>query len=410
MQFKVSRNSLNDFSIILNATLRVSLRMNMYITNSGRKRMTGTLHKKLCIAFISLYLAASAWSQVQTGSSSASTLDAAARESIVNSIAELLEKNYVYPEIGIKMGRHIQSQLAEGKYDRITRSAAYATSLMQDLREISHDKHLRVLCDPATAASLQRGGHGSAELHRQRVERERRMSYGFQKVERLAGNIGYLDLRFFADTSYAREAAAAAMGVLQGSDAVIFDLRSNGGGSPQMVQFLCSYFFGPEPVHLNSLYWRPSDRTDEFWTLKDLPGKRMPDVDLFILTSRRTFSGAEEFTYNMKNLKRATIVGETTGGGAHPVNMKAVNDTFVLFVPVGRAINPISQTNWEGVGVEPDVKVSSEKALATAHLMALRKSLAETQDEAWRQRLQSLIRRIESDLSKGKLTNVSQGF
>ena len=373
--------------------------MNEYITEFRQDEMTGTRNKKPWIALLFLFLAVSAWSQVQTGSSSSSALDAAARESIVNSIAKLLEENYVYPEIGIKMGRYIQSQLVNGEYDSTTKPDSYATRLMHDLREISHDKHLRVLYDPATAASLQRGGHGSAELHRQRVERDRRVAYGFEKVERLAGNIGYLNLRFFADTSYAREAAAAAMGVLQGSDAVIFDLRSNGGGSPQMVQFLCSYFFGPEPVHLNSLYWRPSDRTDEFWTLKDLPGKRMPDVDLFILTSRRTFSGAEEFTNNMKNLKRATIVGETTGGGAHPVNMKAVNDTFVLTVPVGRAINPISQTNWEGIGVEPDVKISSEKALATAHLLALRKSLEDTQDEAWKQRLQSLIRRIESDLS-----------
>ena len=167
-----------------------------------------------------------------------------------------------------------------------------------------------------------------------------------------------------------------------------------------MVQFLCSYFFGRKPVHLNSLYWRPSGRTDEFWTLKDLPGKRMPDVDLFILTSRRTFSGAEEFTYHMKNLKRATIVGDTTGGGAHPVNMKAVNEAFVLVVPVGRAINPISKTNWEGVGVEPDVKISSEKALATAHLLALRQSQEKTSDEAWKQRLQRLILQIESDLSE----------
>lgn len=364
--------------------------------------MTIALPKRYCLAFMVLFLTVSVCPTGQSGSRDSSVLDVATRKSVVETIAALLEDNYVYPDIGLEMGRHIQRQLESGKYDGINRADSFASSLMKDLRDISRDKHLRVRYDPSTAASLLRGGQGDAELRRLRVQRDRRMGFGFQKVERLAGNIGYLDLRFFADTSYAREAAAAAMGLLQGADAVIFDLRYNGGGSPQMVQFLCSYFFGPEPVHLNSLYWRPSDRTDEFWTLPTLPGQRMPDVNLFILTSRRTFSGAEEFTYNLKNLQRATIVGETTGGGAHPVNMKAVNKDFVLVVPVGRAINPITKTNWEGVGVQPDVKVAQADALATAHLLALRKSLEETQDTNWQQRLRRLIRQIESDLSHDK--------
>jgi hypothetical protein len=363
--------------------------------------MTKTIRTLTFLALLFLLLISPARHLAQDAARSRSVLDGVAKKNIVDVIATLLEDYYVYPETGIEMGRHIRSRLEAGEYDRVTRPAPFAMRLMNDLRSISHDGHLRVRYDPDTAASLLKGGQGDAELHRQRIERDRRMAYGFEKVERLAGNIGYLDLRFFADTSYAREAAAAGMGLLYGADAVIIDLRSNGGGSPRMVQFLCSYFFGPEPIHLNSLYWRPSNRTDEFWTLKDLPGKRMPDVDLFILTSRRTFSGAEEFTYNMKNLKRATIVGETTGGGAHPVNQKAVNEAFVLTVPVGRAINPITKTDWEGVGVAPDVEVPREKALATAHLLALRKALEKTQDETWKRRLRSLIRQIESDLSAG---------
>ncbi len=362
--------------------------------------MIKTCQKGFFLSIAILFIWASVWAQVDSAPRRAqSSMDDAAKKAVVDTIAELLEDNYVYPETGEEMGRHIRQRWKAGEYSRFTMPASLASRLQSDLRDISHDLHLRVRYDPATAAALLRGGGDDAELHRRRVERERRINFGFERIERLAGNVGYLDLRFFADTAYARDTAAAAMGLLAGSDAVIFDLRSNGGGSPRMVQFLCSYFFGPEPVHLNSLYWRPSDRTDEFWTLEELPGKRFPDTDLYVLTSSRTFSGAEEFTYNMKNLKRATIVGETTGGGAHPVNQKPVNDQIVITIPVGRAINPISKTNWEGVGVEPDVAVSRDDALATAHLKALKKILERSTDADWKRQLQGYIRQIERDLA-----------
>jgi retinol-binding protein 3 len=135
----------------------------------------------------------------------------------------------------------------------------------------------------------------------------------------------------------------------------------------------CTYLFGPEPVHLNELYWRPGDSTQQFWTLPYVPGKRYVGKPVSVLTSPRTFSGAEEFSYNLKNLKRATLVGETTGGGAHPGGPERVNDHFAVWLPTGRAINPISKTNWEGTGVKPDVEVPADQALATAHLAALRK-------------------------------------
>ncbi len=129
-----------------------------------------------------------------------------------------------------------------------------------------------------------------------------------------------------------------------------------------MVQYLCSYFFG-EKVHLNSLYWREGDRTDEFWTLEKVNGTKMPDVPLFVLTSNYTFSGAEEFSYNMQTQKRATLIGETTGGGANPGGTRPINDNLSVFIPTGKAINPITGTNWEGVGVVPEVKVEADVAL-----------------------------------------------
>lgn len=151
-----------------------------------------------------------------------------------------------------------------------------------------------------------------------------------------------------------------------------------------MIQLISTYFF-EEPTLLNTMYWREGDRTDQFWTLPHVPGKRMADTPLFVLTSKGTFSGAEEFAYNMKNLKRATIIGETTGGGAHPGGGMPVNELFGMFVPVGRAINPISKTNWEGVGVEPDINVPADQALTLAHIKAidaLEKSAQSPEDKA----------------------------
>jgi C-terminal processing protease CtpA/Prc len=159
--------------------------------------------------------------------------------------------------------------------------------------------------------------------------------------------------------------------------ALIVDLRENGGGSPAMVAHVTSYLFSKR-VHLNDLWERVGNKTTEYWTKPELPGKKVrDDVPVYVLTSNRTFSGAEEFSYNLRNLKRATIVGETTGGGAHPVMGQRVNDHFMIGVPFARAINPYSKTNWEGTGVEPHVKVPAGEAMTTALRMIAEKKVAQ---------------------------------
>lgn len=163
--------------------------------------------------------------------------------------------------------------------------------------------------------------------------------------------------------------ATAAMNFLGNADAIIFDLRDNLGGDPKMVAFLATYLFAG-PTHLSDLYDRKKDTTTQYWTLPFVPGKTMAGKPIFVLTSKRTFSGGEEFSYDLKVLKRATIVGETTGGGAHPVAAHRIDDHFIIGVPFARAVNPTTNTNWEGVGVEPDVKVPAEEALDVAKKMA----------------------------------------
>lgn len=320
-------------------------------------------------------------------------IDAKTRSAVIDGVLDRLNRAYVFPDVAGKMATAVKERQGKGEYDGINSSAAFAQTLTEHLRAVSHDKHLRVnyFHDPPPDRPLE----DNPESARKQMAFN---NFGFEKVERLPGNIGYIDLRGFMNAEFAKETGAAAMNLVANSDALIIDLRNNGGGDPAMVAFVTSYLYGPEPVHLNDLYWRPSNETQEWWTLRSVPGKRMPKTDVYVITSRRTFSAAEEFTYNLKNLKRATIVGEQTGGGAHPGGPQRVNEHFAVWVPSGRAINPISKTNWEGEGVKPDVEAPAEKALTTAHLLALKKVTGRTSDPMLKQRFERVMGDLEKEL------------
>ena len=321
------------------------------------------------------------------------------RAAIIDDIAAALNEVYVFPETAKKMEEHVRRQLKSGAYDRLGTLDAFTQKLTEDLQSVSHDLHLGVGWDPEPPAG-ETGGPTPEERQARFAAQLRRDNYCFRKVERLAGNVGYLKLDCFAQAELAGGTAVAAMGFLAGSDALIFDLRDNGGGSPSMIQLLTSYLVAGEPTHLNSFYVRKGDRTEQFWTHSWVPGTRLPDVPVFVLTSGRTFSAAEEFTYNLKNLKRATLVGETTGGGAHPVDLHRVKGYPVAVrLPFGRAINPISGTNWEGTGVEPDVKVPAPEALEVAHARALA-SVAEKATDPQHKAALEFVRGVLEDRRK----------
>ncbi len=198
-----------------------------------------------------------------------------------------------------------------------------------------------------------------------------RKNSGFTKVEVLKGNIGYIDFFGFDHLNDSAKARAkAALTFVENTDAIIFDLRKNGGGSAVMIQFISSYFF-QEKTHLNSFYNRKTGELTEFWTFDDIDGKKRPHVPVYILTSDFTFSAAEEFAYNFKHLKRATIIGESTGGGANPINVIDLGNGFRASIPVSKAVNPITKSNWEGVGVQPDIVIDADKAFDIAYKMAL---------------------------------------
>lgn len=284
------------------------------------------------------------------------------RAQVIDGTLEAIERSYVFPDMAERMVRAVRERQRIGAYDGINEARAFARTLTSDLQAVSADKHLRVRFHPADDARPAMG----PPLR----------NHGFEKTEILPGNIGYVEVSSFQGSGdAAAEAAAEAMSAVADTDALIVDLRRNGGGSPHTVAMLSSYLFD-QPTHLNSLYWRERNRTDEFWTTKEVRGKRFGQrKPVFVLVSRQTFSGAEEFSYNLKALKRATLVGETTGGGAHPGAVRRVHELFTVFVPTGRAINPVTRGNWEGSGVAPDVEVPAAEALARARELA-RKALA----------------------------------
>src|SRR5918998_487803 len=331
------------------------------------------------------------------------TVDAAARKEVVENLLKRLNEAYVFPDTAAKVERAVRERLDKGEYDKLTSAKQFAERLTADLQEVSRDKHLRVRYSHRPIP-VRAGGPGEPSAsEREQFRREMsRMNYGFQKVERLPGNVGYVEFRGFYDPEGGAETVAAVFNFLANTDALIFDLRKNGGGDPKMVALICSYLFGKEPIHLNSLHWRDgkSERVEEFWTLKEVAGRRYTGKDVYVLTSGRTFSGAEEFSYNLKNLKRATLVGETTGGGANPGGGNRLGPHFGAFIPTGRAVNPITKTNWEGTGVEPDVKVPADQALKVAHLAAVKKAAEKTTDEELKGALRRLAEGLQTEIGE----------
>lgn len=309
----------------------------------------------------------------------------------IDELESSMRSRYVFPETAEKAMRSIRVSQRMGSYDSITDGAQFAQLLTQHLNEVCKDAHLRVrFSAQPLPVRQQRAVPSPAEIEAAK-KRSRMANVGFERVERLQGNVGYLKFNYFDEGSALERPCKAAFDFLADTDALIVDVRDNGGGSPDGVRHVCSYLFSEKPVHLNDLYFREGNRTLEFWTLKSVPGKRFLDKDVYVLVSKRTGSGAEEFTYNLKNLKRATILGENTWGGANPGGVVRLNDHFSVFVPSGRAINPYTKTNWEGTGVDPDIRVDPKEALSAAHKLAVEKLLAAAKSEDDKTRLSEVL-------------------
>lgn len=318
-------------------------------------------------------------------------IDATVRERVIDVLLKQLNDHYVFPEVAGSIGTSVRAKQKRGGYDSITDAAVFANVLTADLREAGHDKHLSVRASEAPRPIA------SSPAPEQREEMLKQMvarGYGIAKIEILAGNVGYLDVHGFDRVGDAAPAITAAMMQLADCDALIVDVRNNGGGDPAGVAFLSSYLFD-QRTHLNDLYWRDGDRIVEFWTDISVPGKHYGQQKaVYVLTGPRTFSAGEEFSYNLQQLKRATLVGEVTGGGANPGRMRELSPYFAAFIPNGRAINPVTKTNWEGVGVTPDINVPISQSLVTAHKLALERLAAASTDPGHAARLRAQSREL----------------
>ncbi|MRW85491.1 hypothetical protein GJ698_15520 [Pseudoduganella sp. FT26W] len=321
-------------------------------------------------------------------------LNASDRAAIVQTLAEKINANYIDPALGEKVGRAIADKNAKGGYASAASAKAFSEALNADLRKFSSDGHF--------SAGFYEGfreRNGAAEVpSRAKMEEWReqaaRRGYDIDKIERLPGNVGYIELRGFGGPEFSGPAYGAAMSLMAGTDALILDLRRNGGGSPAGVAYLMSHFFPlGDHRHLIDIYNRPDDTTRQFWTVPSVAQRY--DKPVYVLTSARTFSAGEDCAYDFQVQKRGTLVGETTGGASNPVGWFSVGHEIVVSIPTSRTTNFVTKTNWEHVGVKPDIAVPAAQALQAAHTAILRNLVASAKDDSERKELQRQLAMVE---------------
>lgn len=312
-----------------------------------------------------------------------------ARE-IVTTALELLRANYVFPERAEQAAAAVEARLAAGEYDNLD-ELTLTELLTEHLNQVCDDKHLRVRLGPGPGRgpgprpkpdsgprrerAPEDAGPPDHEARRLAMRRRGRLrdNFGIHRVERLDGNVGYLDIRRVAVAQNAGPAISAAMELVAGTYALILDLRRNRGGSPDGVVYWCSYLFpgGGPGTHLNDIFHADTGETRQFWSLPYVPGERYLDRPVYVLASHETFSGGEDFCYTLQALGRATVIGETTGGGAHPTRGFPISASVHIGIPFARSVNPVTGTNWQGTGVVPDIAVPEAESFTVAYREAL---------------------------------------
>ncbi len=315
----------------------------------------------------------------------------------IDGILKVLQTRYIFPEVADSMRNFVINNLQSGKYATITTGSEFAFRLTQDLQKISKDLHLKVeFTENREAEENEDSGENSSKeawLNQLLTEN----NYGIKSKKILDGNIGYLEIPMFGPVEQCADTLISAIQLVANTDALILDLRTcRGSLDENTIPFLCSYFFDV-PTHLFDFYIRETNTTKQFWTYAWVPGKRYLGKPIYILTSSRTFSGGEELAYDLKHTNRAVVVGEVTRGGANPTDLEIINPNFRMSVPYMRSVSPVTQTNWEGTGVQPDIEVKSNVALYTAHINALTTLFEKSSDENQRIKLAESIKATEAN-------------
>lgn len=336
-------------------------------------------------------------------------LTAAINRQIVEGSIKAVNRYYVSADVARQVETGLRRRIAAGDYDRITSAFDMIDTLDAHLEELSKDPHLKLAYGHRPSPMPQEGREIPVETTEEKEESRRaarERNFGFEKVERLPGNIGYLSMNSFVRPEFSGETAGMAMSFLGGTEALIIDLRNSGGGSADMVVFLASYFFDEEPFRLGDWFTRVENSTQQWWTLPYVPGGRYLNKPVYILLSRRSFSAVEGLAALLQHHKKAVIVGEATRGGTHPGSMIRIHPNFALFVPtswfiyptgtptfpMGRPVFPTSKTDTKGTGVQPDIAAPAAQALAQAQLDAFRKLIEKNPSR--REQLTPIIERL----------------
>jgi tetratricopeptide (TPR) repeat protein len=313
---------------------------------------------------------------------------------VAQKVDSLLVTNYVLPEEAERYAAEFRRRYTSGAYNSFTDPAEYAEKVTADLIDISGDSHFSFRVIRVNEPGEDPKSHLRHPVRYSRLGQ--RENLGFFKLEWIDGRVGLLDLRRFYPISVSKEMVDAAMLFLSNAKAIVIDVRENGGGAGESLEYFCSYFLD-YPTQLTSDYSRKNDFLTEYWTTAEVSGARRTDVPVFIVTGGRTFSAAETFAYDMQANGRATLVGDSTGGGAHSVDLFQVDDLFEIYIPTSRAINPVTSENWEGTGVIPDVIVPSEAALDSALVLAM--AAADEYGAIQERRVNSAVEKMQRLLS-----------
>jgi hypothetical protein len=357
---------------------------------------------KIILLLISFMTCISAWSQQKM------SITATEKKALVDSLKKRLERYYVLPDKGKEMGQYLAKRLGSKAYDAILDYTAFVDTLANDIDRVHRDPHLRLGLNPEHVKFLKESASRHAPTPERLEEQKsnyRKINYGFQKVEQLPGNIGYIAIpQFVKVTEESQTTLASAFEFIAYTDAVIIDVRSNNGSYPEMIHEVLSYFFD-KPVHISTTYDTESGKTVENYSLATVKGKKVLSKKVFILTSQNTFSAGEAFAFWMKNLKRATIIGEVTAGAAHGEKAFVVNDKVVIGLPYHRAFDPVTKTDWEGVGVKPDVEVKADNALAKAQEIIIESALATVKNPGEKFALEWALVDVKAELNPATLSD-----